>query len=1191
MTYTSGATVKVDTDAPNAFSLSVPAAGFVGPSTNVTATAVDTGGSGIVQLEFRYCAGGSCAFGSGTTIGSPVSTSGLGSQAWDLSGLTDGATYTVVARATDAAGNTTDSATTTVTLDKAPPATTDDAPAGSQSSAVTVTLSPGDGSGSGVGSTTYRVDGGGWQGGTSVLIPAPADHSNDGSHSIDYYSVDNVGNTETARHATVTIDTEPPTGAPVDPGSVLTGIVVLSDPSPSDPGAGVASVAFQWSPHGAGTWTTIGTAVSAPWSILFDTTAVADGQVDLREVISDAAVPANVATVAIPGIKVIDNTAPSSASVTAPAPGAHAGGTVTLGGAASDPTSGVGQMVFKVNGTVVGTASGTPASVNWDSTSTPDGPVSVTVEAKDVAGNGPTVSSARTIVVDNHPPTVTLDDPGAAVRGTVALTTSTSSDTTQVTFERSPAGAGTWTTIAVDGTPPFGASLDTSLLADGLYDLHAVATDGANVVTSNVRTTRVDNTAPTGSVTAPAAGATVGGPSVTLKANAADGGSGVATVQFRIDGTPVGTVSSAPWTLAWDPSSTPSGAHTIDAVVTDAAGNTLTTSGVAVTVDSTPPSVTLIDPGTPLSGAVTLHAASPDADTARVELQRSPAGAGVWTTVATDTTPPYTGAFDTTTVSDGLYDFRAIARDGVGNVSTPSVVASRRIDNTPPSFVSASPADGSTLAGASSITVTASETLSAVTGVTLDGAATGAPALSGSTATFATGALADGPHVLAGTLVDLVGKSTPFTTHLTIVSGPPPADWPYVEMNAFPGVATTLGSTDGNATVTITAPPAGAADHLVLRVDPSPPAVVGGGFSTGSLVYDVTCYWSLAGTEVHAFASPLEIVLANPTGDATVVPATYENGAWRPIPVVPTPGILPPGWSDGAFAGPGGIHVLTRHLTEFTLLHDRFPPPPPRDVNGVVAADGLTLRWAPGIDTTGPIDQVQLYVDGAWLSNFDTTQYETKMGTDRRGRPAQLHVHRDRSRRERQRLDDGAACAAAARGPNSRRGDAGAGGGRLRRRDGHARAVRRPGGDGDRAVRRRGALRRHGGRPHRLGRAWRPGGAVQAARARAELLPAGPPPHHPDVGRGHRACDGDGHAPRLARASARHVAAAAARRPQPPAAASRGFRPPGADPPSRPVLAVVDGEGDAVRRSRDRPQAHARRRPVAAAELLGFAGR
>ena len=330
--------------------------------------------------------------------------------------------------------------------------------------------------------------------------------------------------------------------------------------------------------------------------------------------------------------------------MTAPAGGTRTGGTVTLSGSASDATSGVGQMVFKVDGVVVGTASGSPASVNWDSTSTPDGPVSLTVAAKDVAGNGPKVSTQRTIIIDNDRPTVTLDDPGAAVHATVALTTTASSDTTQVTFERSPAGAGTWTTVAVDSTPPFTASLDTTLLTEGLYDLRATATDGGYVVTSNVVTTRVDNTAPTGSVTAPAAGATVGGSSTTLAVSAADGGSGVATVDFRIDGTPIGTVAAAPWTLAWDPSSTPSGAHTIDAVVTDRAGNTITTSPCAITVDSTPPSVTLADPGTTLSGNVTLAASAPDADTASVAFQISPAGAGTWTTVATDTTRAVLGA-------------------------------------------------------------------------------------------------------------------------------------------------------------------------------------------------------------------------------------------------------------------------------------------------------------------------------------------------------------------------------------------------------------------------------------------------------------------------------------------------------------------------------------------------------------------
>ena len=279
---------------------------------------------------------------------------------------------------------------------------------------MTVTLSPSDGSGSGVGSTNYRLDGGAWQTGTSVSIPAPASHANDGAHTIDYYSTDNVGNVEAVKQATVTIDTQLPSGSPVDPGSVLRGTVTLSDPSPADAGGGVGSVAFEYSLLGANSWTTIGTRTSAPWAVLFDTTAVPDGRYDLREVISDAAVAAE-RHHDQPARPSIDRQhAAQQCGRDRARRGAFVGGTVTLAGNAADSASGVGQMVFKINGTVVGTTSGSPASLDWDSTSIPDGPATVTLEAMDVAGNGPTVSAGRTFVVDNNPPAVTLDTPGAA---------------------------------------------------------------------------------------------------------------------------------------------------------------------------------------------------------------------------------------------------------------------------------------------------------------------------------------------------------------------------------------------------------------------------------------------------------------------------------------------------------------------------------------------------------------------------------------------------------------------------------------------------------------------------------------------------------------------------------------------------------------------------------------------------------
>jgi peptidoglycan/xylan/chitin deacetylase (PgdA/CDA1 family) len=64
---------------------------------------------------------------------------------------------------------------------------------------------------SGVAATIYRVDGGTWEVGTEVRVRALKDHSNDGEHAIDFYSVDNALNTETPPQAvTVKIDTRPP---------------------------------------------------------------------------------------------------------------------------------------------------------------------------------------------------------------------------------------------------------------------------------------------------------------------------------------------------------------------------------------------------------------------------------------------------------------------------------------------------------------------------------------------------------------------------------------------------------------------------------------------------------------------------------------------------------------------------------------------------------------------------------------------------------------------------------------------------------------------------------------------------------------------------------------------------------------------------------------------------------------------
>jgi len=105
----------------------------------------------------------------------------------------------------DQAGNVGQVRTATVAVEWSPPSTTDDAPDGEQGSDVTVTLAAVDRC-SGVAATWWSLDGGAWQQGTSILVPAPADGTNNGLHTICYYSIDNVGRVESLRVCTVTIN-------------------------------------------------------------------------------------------------------------------------------------------------------------------------------------------------------------------------------------------------------------------------------------------------------------------------------------------------------------------------------------------------------------------------------------------------------------------------------------------------------------------------------------------------------------------------------------------------------------------------------------------------------------------------------------------------------------------------------------------------------------------------------------------------------------------------------------------------------------------------------------------------------------------------------------------------------------------------------------------------------------------------
>jgi hypothetical protein len=98
-----------------------------------------------------------------------------------------------------------------------------------------------------------------------------------------------------------------------------------------------------------------------------------------------------------------------------------------------------------------------------------------------------------------------------------------------------------------------------------------------------------DVVAPTVSLTAPVAGATVSG-TTTLTASASDD-VGVSRVEFYVGTTPLGTVSAAPYMLTWNTTGYPNGGYTLMARAYDAAGNVGQSAQVQVTVSNAVTSV------------------------------------------------------------------------------------------------------------------------------------------------------------------------------------------------------------------------------------------------------------------------------------------------------------------------------------------------------------------------------------------------------------------------------------------------------------------------------------------------------------------------------------------------------------------------------------------------------------------------
>jgi hypothetical protein len=389
-------------------------------------------------------------------------------------------------------------------------------------------------------------------------------------------------------------------------------------------------------------------------------------------------------------------------------------------------------------------------------------------------GNATSTVSAA---VDWTPPSVTMQNPGSPVKDTVTVSATASDAQTgvkDVTIQYLAPGASSWVTVCTTNAAPYTCQWATKVLADGGYDLRATATDNAGYATTSdpVTVTVANNLL----VVLGDPGDVVRGsvPLTTTVYNA-----GVLTYTVRVEYSVAGANSwktlctglAQPYTCTWATTGFTNDYY--DLRSSAISGNTTYTSAVVTDtlVDNLAPTVTMVDPGTPLAGVRTFEVTAADAHSgvAQVVVQYATTGTTTYKNLCTVTAPPYSCRVDTTTLLDGSYTFRAIATDVAGNATTSALVTNRLVDNTVSSVTMEDP--GAFLTGTVTLAASANST-AGVTSVRIqrspNGAATwtdvctdtGAPY----SCSWASGTVVDGLYDFRAILVDGTGKVTTSVT-------------------------------------------------------------------------------------------------------------------------------------------------------------------------------------------------------------------------------------------------------------------------------------------------------------------------------------------------------------------------------------------------------------------------------------------
>ena len=343
--------------------------------------------------------------------------------------------------------------------------------------------------------------------------------------------------------------------------------------------------------------------------------------------------------------------------------------------------------------------------------------------------SGSTTSASVNAARDYYPPKVSVTSPGATVSGTVAISapaSDTGSGVAQVVIQYAAAGSSTWTSLCTDTSSPYSCTWDTLAVADGDYQLRAIATDNVGTTaTSATVTTKVANPAAVSLTRVPdVVRGTVGlGATVT----GSNGRTVTSAFQHRVDQattwttiTGCGAVTGLTPTCSWTTTGLTSDFYDVRVVSTVGSTTQVSAEQLDVIVDNLAPTVSVAVPS-PASGIVQVTATPADDDSgvASVDLSYRSTLLGItgaWTPICTTTASPWRCAWDTTKLGNGTYEVRGVATDVAGNTATSATVTTQ-VNNGVASISITSPLGGDRVTGTTT-TVTTDYTVPLATSAT-----------------------------------------------------------------------------------------------------------------------------------------------------------------------------------------------------------------------------------------------------------------------------------------------------------------------------------------------------------------------------------------------------------------------------------------------------------------------------------------